>query len=136
MTLILPNYYSQPKQTDNRTLKQPVVWRCPNPECFILSTDRYYEFVSEYAECPKCGCKEPHVQQRTLIHLLVRDDKGPIVGMYGMRYKLLCDERRAYLATIGNNEGATGDAAAANCAGCLKLLGDRLGFKNGVAVGM
>lgn len=120
--IIVPSPFRHPDQTT----KQPVVWRCPNPECFESNLSRYYEFESEYGECPKCGLKEPYVRKRVLIHVLVRDKGGPIVGNLGLRYRLACDPKRVTLATATNGEAATGDVTTANCPGCLKAIGDKL----------
>lgn len=103
-----------------QTTKQPTVFRCPNPECNESPlTQSYFDFESDQPVCPKCGVGPPHVQKRSLIHLLVRDPRGQIEGQYGLRYRLACDVRRDYLATKLNGEAATGDPMAINCPGCL-----------------
>ena len=114
-----------------QTTKQPVVWRCPNPECRESALVHHFDFESEYSECPKCGLQEPHVTKRALIHLLVRDNKGPIQGDLGLRFRMACDPPRWVLATMDNGEAATGDPAAANCPGCLKAFGEQLHVKSG-----
>ncbi len=53
-----------------------------------------------------------------LTHLLIRDPKGPFKGQMG-RFRMACNTKRAYLATITNMEAATGDPLIANCPGCL-----------------
>lgn len=63
-----------------------------------------------------------------LTHLLIRDPNGPIKGHLG-RFKLACNTKRAYLATITNLEAATGDPSIANCPGCLAAA-QKLGIKN------
>ena len=64
----------------------------------------------------------------TLTHFLVRDTGGPILGTGGLRYRLACDSNRDYLATLTNNEAATGDADLVNCPGCLAAM-EQLGIK-------
>ena len=59
-----------------------------------------------------------------LIHLLIRDQRGPIMGSEGVRYRFACDSGRVVLATPTNLEAATGDPSAANCPGCLKAKHD------------
>lgn len=122
-----------PAIATGQTLKQRVVWRCPNPACvenigIMCPSDplqlnqpgvKYFEFFGDYPECPKCGMGAPTVQKRALIHLLLRDAKGPIVGDQGFRWKMACDPRRTHLATENNGEAATGDSTCANCPGCL-----------------
>lgn len=106
----------------DRTTKQPVRGYCYNPECREDSRDERYEFTVEQDcfACPKCGGDTPpRVGLLVLVHLLIEDAKGPIVGALGLRYRLGCDERRAYLATVTNLEAATGLVSAANCPGCL-----------------
>jgi rubredoxin len=103
-----------------RTVKQPVVFRCPNPECNDSPlTKSYFEFESDEPICPKCGVGPPYVQPRVLIHLMVKDKKGRIEGQYGQRYAIACDRRRDYIATPDNSEAASGDPIAVNCPGCL-----------------
>lgn len=122
MSIIVPGGIAHPDQTT----KQPVIWRCPNPECRESNLANYYEFESDYPECPKCKLGPPAVRKRVLIHILVRDPKGPIAGQYGLRYRLACDPKRWQLATPTNGEAATGDIAAANCPGCLAAVGNAL----------
>src|SRR5690606_39632828 len=76
MSIIVPGGIAHPDQTT----KQPVIWRCPNPECRESNLANYYEFESDYPECPKCKLGPPSVRKRVLIHVLVRDPKGPIAG--------------------------------------------------------
>lgn len=126
-----------PDIATGQTLKQPTIWRCPNPECvspvgIVDHTDplrlnqpgvRYFEFAGDYPECPKCGSCAPSVQKRALIHLLVRDKKGPVVGEHGLRWRMACDPKRTHLATESNGEAATGDSTCANCPGCMAASG-------------
>lgn len=107
-------------QHPDQTTTQPVVWQCPNPDCKDTPLDYYFEFESPYPECPKCGLGPPAVQKRVLIHYLVRDSKGPIIGQMGMRYRMACMPRRMQLATGTNGEAATGDPNQVNCPGCLQ----------------
>jgi Zn finger protein HypA/HybF involved in hydrogenase expression len=114
----------------DRTDKQPVTGFCMNPECLESSDRRRFEFPVEHSSvvCPKCGANEPpYVGVLALVHLLVRDNKGPIIGTGGLRWKLLCDEKRAYLATATNQEAATGDPHAISCPGC-KAKAEELGI--------
>ena len=117
-----------------QTIKQPIVWRCQNPDCLESSLDRFFEFTGDECKCPKCGLGHPAVIKRALIHLLIRDNAGRIVGDRGLRYRLACDTKRAYVATRENGEAGTGDLAAANCPGCLKAIGETFRV-NGLAIG-
>ena len=116
-----------------QTTKQPVVWRCQNPDCLESNLDRFFEFESDECKCPKCGLGHPAVIKRALIHFLVRDAKGPIQGDLGLRYHIGCSPTRAYIGTIENGEAGSGDLAAVNCPGCLKAVGDSLKV-NGLAI--
>lgn len=102
----------------DRTAQHPIRWRCVNPECQELG--QQFEFESDRARCPKCGGEDRCVVMLTLLHLVVRDDKGPIRGRL-FNYRLACDKtrRRGAIATETNNEGATGDINSVNCAACL-----------------
>lgn len=125
-----------PEVLTGQTVKQPVVWRCPNRECVEPATlfdptdlaalnrpgVRYFEFAADYPECPKCGSGPPAVTKRALIHLLVRDKKGPILGDMGLRWSMACDPKRTHLATEDNGEAATGNSLAINCPGCIAAL--------------
>jgi len=55
----------------------------------------------------------------TLTHLLVHDEHGPVRGKGGVPYKIACDSKRAYLATVTNDEAATDNVEVANCPGCI-----------------
>jgi hypothetical protein len=109
----------------DRTSKQPARGYCTNPECRESNLDSRFEFdlPHDRLACPKCGAdRQPLVGLLALVHLLVRDKAGPVRGVGGLRYKLACDEKRAYLATVSNQEAATGDVRAANCPGCLRAV--------------
>lgn len=102
-----------------------------NPACREQSDHERFLFLAENDHfcCPKCGADQsPMVGVLALIHFLIPDRKGPIVGMGGLRYRLGCDSVRAYLATTSNQEAATGEIAAANCPGCLEEA-KKLGIK-------
>ena len=117
--LIIPN---------DRSTKQRVRCICRNPECLESSDKPHFEFTSEHAHitCPKCGAnRSPMVAMLALVHFLHRERSGPIVGVGGLRYRLACEEKRAYLATTTNQEAATGDFAHVNCPGCLKAAIDK-----------
>lgn len=109
---------------DDRTTKQRAAAFCRNPECLESSDQEYYEFTAEHSPvvCPKCGaCLAPMVGLFALVHLLVRDREGRIVGEGGLKYRLACAPTRAYMATTTNQEAATGDVQAVNCEACLKI---------------
>lgn len=109
----------------DQTIKQPVVWRCSNPYCIPVG-QMWFDFESDYAICPKCTSEGyPNVSKRSLIHLMLRDPKGPIKGVYS-RYRLACDASREQLATPTNGEAATDHFEAANCPGCLMAVGNKL----------
>jgi hypothetical protein len=106
----------------DRTTKQQAVGYCLNPECLDRSDQGRFEFPVEHDRfaCPKCGATgSPMVGLLALVHLLVRDPKGGLIGAGGLHYRLACDQTRAYLATVTNQEAATGDVASVNCPGCL-----------------
>lgn len=121
---------------DDRSESHPIRGYCYNPECKEKSEDERFEFdvVNDRFCCPKCGaCEGPTVGMLVLIHLLVADKAGLIKGAGGIRYRLACDSKRAYTATVTNLEAATGDIRAANCPTCLanaekQKLPKRAGF--------
>jgi hypothetical protein len=121
----------------DRTTKQPVRAYCLNPECRESSDDQRYEFDAPHDKfcCPKCGADGPlMVGLLTLIHLLVSDRKGPVVGSEGRRYRLACSATRAHLATTTNNEAATGYVPAVNCPACLRAAHDAKLANQGIAI--
>lgn len=106
----------------DRTTKQPARGFCYNPACRELSTDERFEFTVDHDRfaCPKCGASGPPLAGLlVLIHLLVPHKAGHLIGTGGVRYMLACDETRAYVATVTNQEAGSGDLAAVNCPGCL-----------------
>lgn len=121
-------------QHPDQTNKQPVIWRCPNPMCAEQSTDSWYEFTSDYPECPKCGLTAPAVSKRALIHFLAMDMQGPIVGQMGLRYVLACSPTRVVLATFTNGEAATNYPSQVNCPGCLASAVYQAKLIHGVAM--
>ncbi len=91
------------------------------------------EWIGDKQRCPRCTAEGyPHVILLALIHLLVPDEKGAIPSS-GRRYRLGCDKPREYLATMTNQEGATGDVRQVNCTECLNTA-KRLGI-GGVVIG-
>lgn len=115
-----------------QSIKYPVFWLCRNPEC-RPDNARAFSFQSDYPECPKCGAEPPLVQKRALVHLLLRNPKGPILGMKGLRWELACDVDRDWLATGDNGEAATGLSFHVNCQVCLKRIGNKVVVK-GLAI--
>lgn len=118
------------KVPHDRTVKQPAAGFCRNPECREVSNEEFH-FVVEHDNfsCPKCGAnKAPMVGVLVLTHLLIRNQAGPILGSGGLRYALGCDMKRAYLATVSNQEAATDNIEIANCPGCLERA-ESLGIK-------
>ena len=112
----------------DRTQKQPVTCFCRNPECLEKSTDSHYQWQTDQTPvvCPKCGaCLAPMVGVISLVHFLIRDKQGPIVGHGGLRYAFACSQTRAHLATYTNDEAATGELHAVNCPGCLLAAAER-----------
>ncbi len=119
----------------DRTQKQVVRGYCYNPECrnhyvdeahpdWRVQDGRFeFEVENDHFQCPKCGAnKGPMVGALVLIHLLTRDKMGPIEGEGGLRYKIACDAKRAYLATFTNLEAVSTAIEVANCPGCLKVI--------------
>ena len=114
----------------DRSLKQPVIAFCSNPEC--AENGKEFNFITEHDRfcCPKCkNDQPPGVGLLVLIHVLMRDNQGPVTGAKGLKYKIACDSKRAYLATATNLEGATGDPTCANCPDCLKKVTEMQGFR-------
>lgn len=112
----------------DRTIKQPVRAYCTNPECLESSDHERFEFQTEHSPvvCPKCGANEaPMVGLLVLVHYLHRQKDGPIKGVGGLRYQIACDEKRAYLATLTNQEAMSGELRMVNCPGCLKAAQDK-----------
>lgn len=104
----------------DRTIKQPSKAFCRNPAC--REDGKEFRFNVEHADvsCPKCGAdKNPFIGMLNMTHLLVPDAKGPVSGVGGVKYKIACDENRAYLATATNNESATDNPKVVNCEGCV-----------------
>lgn len=111
----------------DRTIKQPVRCYCLNPECRDRECepgkDRY-EFAVEHAEvvCPKCGANQvPIVGVLAIVHFIVRDKRGPLMGHGGLRYRLACEPRRTFIATRTNLEAGTGELSAVTCVRCLAV---------------
>lgn len=111
----------------DRTRKQPLLAYCRNPACWQNDEKcaplMRFEFALETGnvECPRCRANEPPmVGILVLTHLLIKDPRGPILGAEGWRYRMGCDAQRAYLATMTNQEAASGDPHVVNCPGCLK----------------
>jgi len=70
--------------------------------------------------CPKCtAVGPPYVVVLVLIHILIPDPNGKLVGQSQTRYRVACDPNRDYSATFTNKEAATGDPASSNCPGCV-----------------
>lgn len=106
----------------DRTDQQPIRAFCANPQCRDKS-DKEFSWTVEHEDvaCPKCGANAPpFVGLYVLIHMMVPDPAGPIVSIGGARYRLACDPKRAYTATLTNLEAATADRDACNCPGCLE----------------
>lgn len=110
-----------------QTTKQPVVWICQNALC--RERNKNYEFEADEPICPKCqAAGYPYVQKRILVHLLVSDPEGLILGASGP-LSILCDSGRGFIATYHNGEAGTGETAPVNCPGCRKLIKEQ-GLKN------
>ena len=114
--------HSMPDKHPDRTTKQPITWRCRNPECAV--DGRQFEFQSDYDECPKCKSRPPVTSMISLCHMLLPDPRGRIRGQHG-RYRLACARKRDYLATTTNHESASNLIEVVNCPGCLAEV-DRL----------
>lgn len=112
-----------------RTTKQQPMGFCWNPDC-AGDNDRFvFPIKHDGFCCPKCGADSaPLVGVLSLMHQLVADPQGPIVGAYGRRYRMACAKKRDYLALPDNSEGATGDMQFVNCPDCLKQI-DQLRVK-------
>jgi hypothetical protein len=105
----------------DRTDKQPPTGYCLNPECQVDNQRYEFEVKHDRFACPKCGAsKPPIVGLLVLTHWFVPAKNGPIEDGGGLRFKLACDDKRAYLATFTNLEAATKVLDLVNCPGCLK----------------
>lgn len=108
------------KVPDDRTIAQPVIAVCRNPQC--REEGKPFQFFIEHDNfcCPKCGAdRSPTVSVQVLTHLLLPHPRGPVRGSGGRRFVIACDDKRAYLATATNLEAATDQEKVANCPGCL-----------------
>lgn len=127
----------------DRTRKQPAKAFCKNDECRVNGGEFHFEADhDEPVSCPKCSAKTgPIVGVLTLVHLLIKDDTGPLQGSGGLRYSIECDPERKYIATETNNEAASSVLEAVNCPMCIaeskvrqqstpELTGDALAAKN------
>lgn len=102
------------------------LWRCQNPECSEDAAGRLiFDFEADLPICPKCAAdsRKPEfrhtIVKREVVHLHVRDKKGPDVGV-GSRYRIACvaatEGRKASVA----GKFGSGDATAATCPACKK----------------
>lgn len=114
----------------DRTTHQRASGFCRNPKCVPKGRGEFNFVVEDdLFSCPKCGANaSPMVGLNTLIHFLLPTPKGKILGAGGLRYNLACDVERAYLATVTNDEAATGDIECVNCPGCLDAA-DKVGIR-------
>lgn len=121
--------FRQRELYDDRITTEPITWICWNPMCIEdgrgvtgQGPRKRFEFVSDYPECPKCGASLPYVTKKALIHLLIADTKGQIIGEFGNRMRLACNKEndRWWLATDRNQEAVTNNREVANCPTCLK----------------
>lgn len=118
----------------DRTKKQPVRFRCVNPACAVQGEP--FEFTSDQDRCPKCtAIGPPYVVVLVLIHILIPDPHGKLVGESQLRYRVACDSSRDATATFTNKEAATGDPSASNCPGCIAEA-KRVGYKYQMAGGL
>lgn len=110
------------KVPNDRITHQPARGFCRNPQCRDQSDQEFhFDVKNDHFACPKCGAdREPMAGLLSLVHLLIRNPDGPIIGAGGLRYAIGCDLKRAYLATITNQEAATDNIEIANCPGCLE----------------
>lgn len=107
----------------DRTIKQPVRCFCLNPECIDAGNDRY-EFTIQHADvvCPKCGANQvPVVGVLAIVHFIMRDRHGALMGHGGLRYRLACEPRRTFIATHTNLEAGSGELSAVSCVRCLAI---------------
>lgn len=107
----------------DHSINQPARAYCRNPEC-VESGDKFiFDIQHDGQACPKCGADRlPYVGLLILTHLIVRDPKGPIQGVGGLRYSIACDQKRAWLATLTNKEAATDNKNLFNCRLCEEAI--------------
>ena len=99
------------------------LFRCYNLAC---QADPHvplgFEFWSDTGECPKCYTRPPITIELEIVHLLVRDNNGPILGSSPefKRWAVACQRSRPYLSTPAERFPATPVVEAVNCPLCLK----------------
>lgn len=124
----------QHRNHHDRTVKQPLHFRCYNPECMKEAGGHFEWEGDQVVPCPRCASSR--VVMLSLCHFMLPDSEGPIEsGATGMRYRKACDatKRGEVLATHTNNESASGDLNQVNCPGCLKVV-ERLRVKSSSGV--
>ncbi len=109
---------------EDRSLKQPVMGFCRNPECCdVAGVEFNFMIEHDHAACPKCGAdREPMIGMLVLTHLLLPLKGGPIIGRGGIQFVIACDSQRAYTATATNLEAVTDNPKISNCPGCLSAI--------------
>ena len=117
---------------NDRITTQPARGYCRNPPCRDRGELFTFQVNHDGFACPKCGADAPPmVGLFALTHLLIPQMGGPIRGLGGRCYRLACDGQRDYLATLTNQEAASGDPSVVDCPGCLAEA-ERLGIKHSV----
>lgn len=108
-------------------------WRCCNPNCSGRTGGPLdgYSFFSPKRVCPECGASENTVVAIATHHLIVPNNEGPIVGLFGTRHAIACNPTRTLASLHGVLESATAEWSAVTCRKCLstdawrKLLQER-----------
>lgn len=66
---------------------------CQPPAGLDFEDDRPLEVV----RCPACRRGVPAIAPRVAVHFLYPDESGPIVGLYGLRYRCACQPDLVHL---------------------------------------
>ncbi len=97
------------------------LWRCyQGSPCATDEHGRWRDFESDVPVCPGCGCdgRQPEgrgvINARAVLHLLVKDKAGPIIGR-GSRLRILCNPALKLSRVVMG----TGEPSIANCPACL-----------------
>jgi hypothetical protein len=78
----------------------------------------FFEWEGRGGECPQCGRKgPPAVAPLADVHLVVQDDKGPIMGQF--RQRVACQPKREFLGrSVREPFHASDDPRAVTCPKC------------------
>lgn len=78
------------------------------------------EFMADSARCPECGASKLRVFPLAIVHLLLADGRGRVVGVGGKRYRCWCDMRLGLREVAARRHGLTVLRESATCLECLE----------------